>query len=117
MFDEVNRIGDVQIGENLVKIRIDIPRVILLGRIFECLKQIAAAPGGDGIETALLVNQTGDATALGIDCYPKKLILDRPPFQADLEPPCRNAVSWPGVDQLIAHRRNIGHENLDTESV
>src|SRR3954468_720083 len=76
-FLQCDGIRFVESCEVIFEICVDVPGVVVFGRVLKCLQLIAAASGGDRFELRALVIKTGDAARLWIYCYPNERILHR----------------------------------------
>ena len=120
MLGQLDGIHHVQIGEDLIEVSVDVPRVVFLRCVHECLQQVAAAAGGDGVEVGLLVHQAGDAAGFGVDHHAQELVLQRVSVRAGLHTRgcCGlGSACRPDVEQLIAQGRNIGRQRPHAEGV
>src|ERR1700733_5541565 len=119
MLGQLYRIDHVQIGDDLVEVRVDVPGVVFLRRVDERLQVVAAPSGGDGVKVGFLVHQVGDATGLRVDRKSEELILQSMSVSTDLNARdgCSPSRGGPCINQHVAQALNIRHQCVDGESV
>ena len=104
-FDDLNRIGLVEIRVVVLEISIDVPGIVVFRRVLECDEFIPASVGRDFFEIRALVIEAGDATTLRVNRHPEPRIFQRRPVDSEVRVYGRSAIHHP--NHFVTERRNL----------
>ena len=108
--NQFNRVGLVERRGRLIKCsRVHIPRIVLLGSVFEKLQFVAAGAGREGLRITLL--QARDASTLFVDNDVQSIFaeLNRiSDFRSRGANSC-TTLARQNPNHLVAQRRHAGH--------